>query len=602
MNIKCLKIIAGLCLAATGYWCLAADGVVTGPVYAIEVDAGTFELGPAQAGRMVQASTLATFAGVDAVQQGMSGAQSDVQVFGGGFNASGIALGTVAVRQPQTEHFQAELPLPLSWFEQPLVTAGMDAAGRVAHHTAGTIELMPGLILPGLSTWFTAGNHHLVSAGASLRDTRSGPDGVLGYGVFGSAIRVEGMDYPDNDLESWQAAGRFQYRQNEDQVDLMAGVQHRSFGARGYYGAPEQYPSYETVRDTTVLAGWDHRRSNDEAVRSHLLWRRVEDRYELDRTRPEFYRNAHDSDMVGWGAQGAERLWWKSRILWQGSLEADRLRSSSLGDHDRNRADISLVWEERVRPWVLLAGPRVQWFEHEQTVVSPQVGIRSLPSGGRIWYATYAGNARQPSFTERYYQSISSSGNESLPVAESRTTRAGVRWEKNWWQGEWSVFVRKEQHTVDWVWDPASSKWLATDLGDVETRGLVAGGDFDLGAWFRVRPSYTFLNKESLVKTDAGRYVMDYPEHQARVDLTWRVWRLMELRTAQTVRYQVSNTRRRGDRWGGNGEAQVVMRFRSLPSVEWSLACNNLWDDDFEQVPSLVPPARIVSASVRGAW
>jgi len=588
------------CLLAAAF--AAGEGSSTNLEPVVDVVAAPYSTGLNSGLAPLTPPGLESVAGVNAVQQGAAGAQSDLQVLGGGFNSSGLAFGSVPVRNPQTEHFQAELPFPAALFESPVLVGGLSPDGQLAQHPAGTVGMRLRPMEEELFVETGAGNHDHQWFDA-LWQSVGGPPGLkVGSGVFGRYEMLRGMDYADNDLDAWNAGGRLYLAGNSGGFNLAAAHGERDFGARGYYGAPAGFPAAESLKDSTVLldAGWGD--DADDAVRLSGVWRRTQDEYLLDRTRPAFYRNEHDGETVAVGVDGAWRKSTRNRMLYRAVAEAESLDSSNLGDHDRSRGEGTLAWEETPRNASFRGGIRVQVFQANESVVNPLAGLTLGRKESGQFYLMYAGMSRQPSYTELYYRSISSEGNPGLAISDSDTITTGYRWEGPAMRMDAMFFTRNENHTVDWVWNPGSNRWEATDLGHVRTDGVVLSGDFALTDTLSIRETYVFTYKESDVEPYAARYVLDYPEHRYRLDIGWKVGRQIEVVTAQTVRYQTGNRMRHGGRTGVDGELQLVCHLSFARPLRLTVTCRDLWNDEFEFVPGQKAPVQLVSASLTGNW
>jgi len=83
---------------------------------------------------------LRTTPGVVLNSQG--GSQNDLSVRGSSFSGAGLSLGGLTLRNPQTEHFNAELPLPAGMLSRPSVRTGLNNQGG---HLVGTVnfDLLP---------------------------------------------------------------------------------------------------------------------------------------------------------------------------------------------------------------------------------------------------------------------------------------------------------------------------------------------------------------------------------------------------------------------------------------------------------------------------
>jgi vitamin B12 transporter len=76
---------------------------------------------------------------VDVQARNLAEGQADVTIRGGIFENTGFRLGGVALYDPQTGHYFAEIPVAPSMLSAPAVLTGMDNAVRGFNANAGTI-------------------------------------------------------------------------------------------------------------------------------------------------------------------------------------------------------------------------------------------------------------------------------------------------------------------------------------------------------------------------------------------------------------------------------------------------------------------------------
>jgi hypothetical protein len=109
----------------------------------VEVDVRDVRLyaGWALSGPDSFAAALGDVPGVRVNSQGGSGVQSDMSIRGSSFSGAGLSVGGLALANPQTEHFNAELPLPSMLFSPPRVLAGLDEALGSSGHLVGSVDL-----------------------------------------------------------------------------------------------------------------------------------------------------------------------------------------------------------------------------------------------------------------------------------------------------------------------------------------------------------------------------------------------------------------------------------------------------------------------------
>ena len=145
------------------------------------------------------------------------GSQNDLSIRGSSFSGAGLSLGGLTLRNPQTEHFHAELPLPATLLSRPHVRTGLNNQGG---HLVGTVgfDLLPMSGTKQFETGF--GTDH--RDGQSLLVQQLLPES-LGIGVFAGRETAEGVDYPDNDFDRKTIGGHLQFLGDDSQVDLIIG-------------------------------------------------------------------------------------------------------------------------------------------------------------------------------------------------------------------------------------------------------------------------------------------------------------------------------------------------------------------------------------------
>jgi iron complex outermembrane receptor protein len=138
------------------------------------------------------------------VLSSQGGSQNDLSVRGSSFSGAGLSLGGMTLNNPQTEHFNAELPLPASMLSRPGVQTGLDNQGG---HLVGTVgfDLLPITGTKQLEAGFGSDHRDWQSLliQQMLTDT-------LGIGVFAGRESASGVDYYDNDFDRKYLGGHLQ--------------------------------------------------------------------------------------------------------------------------------------------------------------------------------------------------------------------------------------------------------------------------------------------------------------------------------------------------------------------------------------------------------
>lgn len=533
--------------------------------------------------------------GVTVLSQG--GSQTDLSIRGSSFSGAGLALGGLTLRNPQTEHFHAELPLPAAMLSRPAIRTGLANQGG---HLTGTadFDLLPISGRQQFEAGFGTDRHDWQSA--LIQSPFSGPAGI---GLFAGRESASGRDFPDNTLDREFAGGHLQYSEHEVQADLLAAWQRKEFGARGFYGVNEALPAIEKTEDTLLYLALRKGDLQNDYLRAGASWRQFDDDYQLPTL---LYRNQHRSRTSSVFADGRtlEINGWA--LGWRVDAEEERLASHHLGFHHRTRGGVSLLPRWRGDRLCITAGARGEFFTGESSKILPQTGIEFAISDHLSAFAAYTETVRLPSYTELNYNSPGSLGNTGLgPQLEQQAEMGfkGIPSEFADWKA--TVFHRRSEHTIDWMKGSADGRWQAVDIGTVRTSGT----EIETG-WYPVRQleihlGYTWLYKDRTTE-DAGfyasRYALDYPEHRLHASILWMPVPSVEVGTVQAIRKQTRNAVRRSS--GTGTESSLVVRFTppQAPFATLSLLMANLWDDDFETFAGQRAPGRYAGLSLSLAW
>ena len=516
--------------------------------------------------------------------QGVGNPQADISIRGSSFSEAGLLLNGIAMRNAQTEHWHADLPLPPGWFRVPTVLTGLDRFRVSSGHPSGSIglELAP-LLQDTREVVLGAGNEGLLYGGGNAAEVWEGNNGIFGTAAFLSFYDIDQTDrHSDNHLKRAEAGGRLGASGGNRQGDILAAVSWREFGARGFYGANPAYPAMERLRDT-LLAGsmrFDEDPQGSAAVSA--VWRRTDDNYWLDRRKRDFYHNQHTSDFAG--VHGDRRLmisdWFFTDMRGDGDFEC--IRSRSLGDHERAHTSLALLPGVWIDKFTFTAGSAFDAFSAYSPVWLPAAGVEWAFTDLQAVFVSYTEAARQPSYTELNYESPDSLGNAGLDLQKTRTVEAGYRGESD--MAMWRlVFFREEgKNVVDWIKTARGARWEADNLSDVETYGLTAegsvavSGDTDLGLDLLV------VQKECDREYYASRYVMDYPELDTGLTLQHRCSGNLLIVLRQGFAKYAKNALRGNDDWMLDTGIDVRWRPPRYKRVAVSLGVQNLFDDDFQ--------------------
>ncbi len=534
--------------------------------------------------------------------QGGMGAQADLSIRGSAFSGAGLSLAGIALRNPQTEHFHAELPLPGLLFTEVATITGLDQAIASTGHLAGSLEL---ILAPAARRGFVelgVSENGWARQGIFVQESFTKDGTRFGAAIFGSRDSADrGLDWPDNSLDGWNGGFHLQAGAGNGQIDFIYGHQRKRFGARGFYGvSPTLQATEETTDDLALLTGrWGS--GSERFVRASFVFRQFEDEYSL----PEIdYLNKHRSTVTAAMLDGAVPLTNKLGMTWRTEIENEKIDSVSLGNHERRRAGLMLLPHFDILDGVRLsAGAHAIVFTDDSPLLLPLLGAEWEISPQHRAYVSWTETVRLPSYTELNYESPASLGNSGLERQRSREWEIGWRYDgTGMWDFSAAYFQRRTRDSVDWVKTDADSRWLAVDRGVVRTRGVELTGRARLTTNLKLQMEYGYVHKASEDDFYASRYILDYPRHLARAIIAWQPAQAWSVTLQNELRLQSPNRVRTSDDTYAETSLEVTYTPPVMPHAQVALGVNNLWNDHFQVYPGQESSGRRFWAAFRWMW
>jgi iron complex outermembrane receptor protein len=586
LSLSLLILVAGVTAAVAA----AEDAVWTLPEVTVEGVAPPADGGAGNAAAWARPGPPPLFVAA----QG-AGAQADLSVRGSSFSEVGYAVAGLALRNPQTEHFNAELPLPAELFGEFRALTGVDQALGSTGHLAGSVAAEFAALEPSTALRLEAGEGGSYG-GRVWRADRWGADSGWGSSAFGWHQRAAGLDYGHNRAEANGGGLHLQYRAADTAFDTVVAAQEKDFGARGFYGASATRPAVESTDDVLWLSSCRLGLSDPrDYVRLTASVRSFRDDYILDERDASYYRNRHATTTAGVAVDGRLSGSEALALTWRTWAEDERIDSqgvfkgadtAGLGQHNRQRLGLLLAPEWTLGALTLRGGGQVVACSAESPVPLALAGLEVAAGRRQRLYASATEQVRQPSFTELDYESPASLGNAGLENERSLELEAGVKtaWSPRW-QSRTAVFRRQTRHTVDWIRQTPEGRWLATDLGRVSTDGVEAELSCRLSPRFTSTLFGQWLAKQGDRDVYASRYVYNYPAQRGGLTVSWWPWSWCELRTQQVMLGYADNAPRTSGRWGTDSTLAGIVHPACWPAAALGVEVANLYADDTQFLP-----------------
>jgi iron complex outermembrane receptor protein len=476
---------------------------------------------------------LDNVAGVDVRQRGVHGVQSDISVRGGSFDQVLVLLNGINITDPQTGHYNLDIPIDLSDVTRIEVLQGSSARVLGPNAFSGAIN-----IVTEKNDRNQINSQHEAGSFGYIGQTISGNMISGKLKTFASLSHKSSDGYiPNTDFETTNAFAHAVYTTpNAGRFDLQLAAQQKAFGANSFYSLA--YPNqFENTKTFMGALNWI---LNKGKMTYHVqaVWRRHHDRFELFRdfdNAAVWYKthNYHLTDVAG-GRASVAYLSRMGKTTWGVDVRNEHIFSNVLGTEiDSMRAPLEkngFFTKEDNR--MLLNG----FLDHSVVfnrwyfsagVAATNSSAFGLKSYGGVDVAySFTDNfrifssvnsaVRLPTFTDLYYKNATHISNPNLQPEKAVTVEVGAKLQQQNWNIDATVYYRKAKNVIDWVKVPDSTKWESRNLTHVNALGsdLSLTYHFDEGFFDKIALSYSYLNLDKSAGDLDSKYALDYLKHK----------------------------------------------------------------------------------------
>ncbi len=388
----------------------------------------------------------------------------DLAVRGASPKRTIILLNGMRVNDPQTEHFNMELPVSLEQIKRIEVIRGGTSTFYGSSSAAGAINIVT---TSGRSSFsLLAGEKGLFSYSASAS--------LGGFTVSLFSKRSSGY-YPGREFNVRDIS--VQYSKGAARLFFGAGL--KEMGEANFY-AP--YPSWERIESYLFSGSLQF-----EGLELSLLSRSLHDHFVLDRERPDWYENRHRNFLHS--ARLTKRIslpWGRFSLGLEASEEG--IKSFRLGDHRRESLALMGGFSRAGDGFSLDLGLRTEFFSGNKPFYGFYLGYQRALGRGFLFSASLGNSFRLPNFTELYYSSPANLGNPELRPEKSLNAEINLEGSLGQGRAVLSLFWRKDRDLIDWVRSEPTAPWKASNLPSMQSIGMEVlwskawrSGSFSLG-------------------------------------------------------------------------------------------------------------------------
>ena len=535
---------------------------------------------------------LQQVAGIDIRRRGAEGMQADLYIRGGSFDQTLLLIDGIKVEDPQTGHHTMNMTIPLEVIEKIEIIKG--SASRIYGQNAftGAVNIITKeKIKNDFSIELSNGSFDQKSGGFTIQKELKSSDILFNY----SRKESDGYRY-NTDYENDEFFIKSNFKIKDQEISTIGAFNERKFGANGFYASPAAIDQYEETQASLIGFSTTYR-SDNLILKPKLYWKRNQDMYVYLRQDPSVYRNLHISNKVGIEINASA-----SNFLGNLGLGFDlskvSLESNNLGE--RKRTMLNMFIEQQVKlnddKIDFTPGVAITYFSDVSTKLNyknnffnnlffyPGMDLGYRLDNNLKLYTNIGFTYRIPTYTDLFYSSPTTLGNENLKLEKALTKEIGLKYLKDDFNFNFSLYQRDASDIIDYVRNNESDPWQANNIREINTNGfeLNIGYKFYLGS-FRMQTiniGYSNIDDE-LLETDFAfsRYALNSLKNQITGTYTFEI----NEKIYSTVAYK--NAER------SNEEKYTVIDFRSsykLDKFTLSVILNNILDTEYSET-NLVP-------------
>ena len=484
------------------------------------------------------------------------------------------------------------MTLPLEVIEKIEITKG--AASRIYGQNAftGAINIITIKDIDNnISLSLSSGSFAQKRAALTIQKKLENSDLLVNY----NRKESEGYRY-NTDFKNDEFFIKSNFKIKDQKISAIGAFNERKFGANGFYASPAAIDQYEETQASIVGLSTVYKK-DELIIKPKLYWKRNQDMYVYLRQDPSVYRNLHISNKVGVeiNASTPNAL---GNLGIGFDLSQVSLSSNNLGD--RNRTMLNIFIEQKIQfqneKIDLTPGIAITYFSDVSTRLKYQNNFFNnlffypgMDLGYRInqnltLYSNIGYTYRIPTYTDLFYSSPTTLGNENLKLEKALTSELGIKYRKENFNLNMSLYRRDASDIIDYVRNNETNPWQASNIREIRTNGfeLNMGYKFYLAAFLKHRINIGFSNiNDDILETNFAfsRYALNSLKNQVTATYMFEV----NEKISSTLAYK--NAERTDE------EKYTVIDFTTTYKLEkftLSIILNNILDTEYSET-NLVP-------------
>ncbi|MBK99137.1 MAG: TonB-dependent receptor [Flavobacteriaceae bacterium] len=539
---------------------------------------------------------LQQIAGVDIRRRGVSGIQADLYIRGGTFDQTLLLIDGFKVEDAQTGHHTMNMAIPIDVIKRIEIIKG--AASRIYGQNAftGAINIVTKEAVKNeRSRKIGFGSFEQRDISLTLHQSYENSSFITHY----SRQSSEGYRY-NTDFTNNNNFIKSNFKIKALPFNMIASFNERKFGANGFYASPEAIDQYEETQ-ASLLGVSTEIKSGSVIIKPKIYWKRNQDMYIYLRHDPSVYRNLHITNKTGIELNGSSTS--KAGITGFGiDVASVSLSSNNLGNRNRTMINVFIEHQFKLLKNRLDITPGVafnyfsdfkfnknyknNFFRNFLAFPGLDIGYK-INDNFRI-YTNIGYTYRAPTYTDLYYSSPTTVGNEKLIPEKALSEEVGIRYFKNKLNFSLVLFNRKAKDLIDYVKAIESDPWQATNIRELNTSGLEASMRIKLYGKNKkthyINFGYSYL-KDDLEPSEIqfSKYAINSLKHHITSSINLAISK--NLSGSLIYKYSERTT----------GENYTVVDIKNtliIKNLNFSLIINNIFDTEYYETNLVPMPGR----------
>jgi len=478
---------------------------------------------------------LESVSGFDIRNRSVGGTQADISIRGGSFDQVLVLLNGVNITDPQTGHYNMDIPVELSDIQKIEMLHGSAARVYGPNAFSGVINIVTNHQDKKLNAEITTGSY------GTFTQNLNWNFGNNKLNSFASVSHKSSDGYRQNtDYDILNAFSQTQWStDNVGKFDLQLAYQQKNYGANSFYSF--SYPNqFDHTQTFFGALNWDYSYKRM-TLNAQAYSRFHYDRFELFRDsisiKPAWY-TSHNYHLTNVSGVKATAFLYHPVVntTFGADIRNEHIYSNALGklmaapvenifdnshnftkEYNRLLSTVFLDLSKKTGSFDYSLGASATYNKRYGMLWAG--GFEVNYQAAKTTRIFISGNSatRLPTFTDLFIQNSIQKADTNLLPENAKTIETGFRFAHSKLKVNGSIFYRMGKNNIDWVKLPGASKWESKNLADINTLGVDFSADYNFNGKMikSAGLSYSYLHLDKEAVTFDSKYALDYLRHKA---------------------------------------------------------------------------------------